>query len=70
LEGLHISITINSGKNIITCMTLFEQYRDCADLGAKEKYKGGELKAKSTKGVPDSREHLFFVSLVVTWGLV
>ncbi|WP_336766127.1 helix-turn-helix domain-containing protein [Paenibacillus sp. USHLN196] len=39
LEGLNLSITINSGKNIITCMTLFEQYRDCADLGAKEKYK-------------------------------
>jgi len=39
LKGLNLSITINSSKNIITCMTLFEQYRDFADLGAKEKYK-------------------------------
>ncbi|WP_373865036.1 helix-turn-helix domain-containing protein [Paenibacillus amylolyticus] len=39
LEGLNLSIIINSSKNIITCMTLFEQYRDCADIEAKEKFK-------------------------------
>ncbi|WP_336765806.1 helix-turn-helix domain-containing protein [Paenibacillus sp. USHLN196] len=39
LEGLSLSIIMNSGKNIITCMTLFEQYRDCADLKAREKFK-------------------------------
>lgn len=39
LEGLNLSITINSGKNIITCMTLFEQFRDYADLEAKKKFK-------------------------------
>jgi len=39
LEGLNLSITMNSGKNIITCMTLFEQFRDYADLEAKGKFK-------------------------------
>lgn len=39
LEGLNLSIIINSSKNIITCMTLFEQYRDCSDPEAREKFK-------------------------------
>lgn len=39
LECLKLSITINSGKNMITCMTLFEEYRGFADLQAQEKYK-------------------------------
>ncbi|ASA26157.1 transcriptional regulator [Paenibacillus donghaensis] len=39
LEGLELSITMNSSKIIITCMTLFEQYRDRADLDAKKKFK-------------------------------
>ncbi|CAM3299124.1 helix-turn-helix domain-containing protein [Paenibacillus taichungensis] len=39
LEGLDISIKINSSKNIITCMSLFEQHRDCANLEQREKFK-------------------------------
>ncbi|WP_251508177.1 transcriptional regulator [Paenibacillus polysaccharolyticus] len=39
LEALKLSIIINSGKNIITCMSLFEQYRDFADAAAKEIFK-------------------------------
>jgi len=39
LEGLHFSIKINSDRNIITCMTLFEQYRDRADSVAKQEFK-------------------------------
>lgn len=39
LEGLQMSVKINSDRNIITCMTLFEQYRDQADPEAKQKFK-------------------------------
>ncbi|WP_423804640.1 helix-turn-helix domain-containing protein [Paenibacillus xylanexedens] len=39
LEGLQMSVKINSDRNIITCMTLFEQYRDQADSEAKQKFK-------------------------------
>lgn len=39
LKGLELSIIINSSKNIITCMTIFEQYRDRADLEAKKEFK-------------------------------
>ncbi|WP_433750049.1 helix-turn-helix domain-containing protein [Paenibacillus amylolyticus] len=39
LEGLHFSVKINSDRNIITCMTLFEEYRDQADSVAKQKFK-------------------------------
>ncbi|QQZ64683.1 transcriptional regulator (plasmid) [Paenibacillus sonchi] len=39
LQSLNLSIIINSGKNIINCITLFEEYRDYADLQAKEKFK-------------------------------
>jgi len=39
LKGLESSITINSSQNIITCMTLFEEYRDFADLEMQGKFK-------------------------------
>lgn len=39
LAGLSLSITINSGRNIMTCMTLFEKYRDYADFEAKKVFK-------------------------------
>ncbi|WP_246553203.1 helix-turn-helix domain-containing protein [Paenibacillus tritici] len=39
LEGLDFSVNINSVRNVITCMTLFEQYRDYADQEAKKKFK-------------------------------
>lgn len=39
LEGLKLSIKMNSGKNIITCMALFEKYRDYANAEAKELFK-------------------------------
>lgn len=39
LKGLYFSLKINSDRNIITCMTLFEQYRDRADSVAKQKFK-------------------------------
>lgn len=39
LEGLRVSININSVKNIVTCMTLFEQYREAATSDDVQKYK-------------------------------
>lgn len=39
LEGLQISIKIKSDRNIISCMTLFEQYRERADSDAVQKFK-------------------------------
>lgn len=39
LKGLEISITINSSKNIIVCMTLYEQYREFADQELQERFK-------------------------------
>lgn len=39
LQSLKLSLTMNSETNIITCLTLFEQYRDFADLGAREEFK-------------------------------
>ncbi|ASA26192.1 hypothetical protein B9T62_05290 [Paenibacillus donghaensis] len=45
LKSLELSIRINSSKNIITCMSLFEQYRDRADLETKKEFK------KLSKGV-------------------
>ncbi|SEP33513.1 helix-turn-helix domain-containing protein [Paenibacillus sp. OK076] len=39
LEGLDFSVKINSVRNMVTCMTLFEQYRDFADQEAKGKFK-------------------------------
>ncbi|APO48553.1 hypothetical protein BS614_30785 (plasmid) [Paenibacillus xylanexedens] len=39
LEGLDFSVKINSVRNMITCMTLFEQYRDYADQEEKMKFK-------------------------------
>ncbi|QUL52145.1 helix-turn-helix transcriptional regulator [Paenibacillus tritici] len=39
LKGLEISITINSSKNILVCMTLYEQYREFADQELQERFK-------------------------------
>ncbi|ETT69720.1 helix-turn-helix domain-containing protein [Paenibacillus sp. FSL R7-277] len=39
LKGLEISIRINSSRNMIACMTLFEQYRDFADQELQERFK-------------------------------
>ncbi|MBP2113993.1 helix-turn-helix domain-containing protein [Paenibacillus silagei] len=39
LEGLDFSVNIKSVRNMITCMTLFEQYRDYADQEAKRIFK-------------------------------
>lgn len=39
LESLRLSISINSMKNTITCMKLFEQYRDFATLENVKRFK-------------------------------
>lgn len=39
LKGLRLSININSLKNMITCMTLFEQYRDSATVEDVKRFK-------------------------------
>lgn len=39
LEGLRLSISINSVKNMINCLTLFEKYREWASVEAKKRYK-------------------------------
>lgn len=39
LEGLILSIKINSVRNMVNCMTLFEKYREWASLEAKKRFK-------------------------------
>lgn len=39
LTGLEISITMNSSRNMIACMTLFEEYRDFADQELQGRFK-------------------------------
>ncbi|MEK3793468.1 transcriptional regulator [Paenibacillus sp. FSL R7-0204] len=39
LKGLEISIAMNSSKNMVACMILFEQYRDFADQELLERFK-------------------------------
>lgn len=39
LKSLELSITINSSKNMIACMTLFEEYRDFAHQELLERFK-------------------------------
>lgn len=59
LKGLEISITINSSRNMIACMTLFEQYRDFADQELQERFKNlsSEVYRLNAKKV------LFFLTL-------
>ncbi|MDR6726528.1 MULTISPECIES: helix-turn-helix domain-containing protein [Paenibacillus] len=51
LEGLQVSIRINSGKNIITCMTLFEECRAFASVEEKNEFKklSGEVHLLNAK---------------------
>ncbi|MEK4852104.1 transcriptional regulator [Paenibacillus sp. FSL H7-0756] len=39
LNGLEISIAMNSSRNMLACMTLFEEYRDFADQELQERFK-------------------------------
>ncbi|MFM9280619.1 helix-turn-helix domain-containing protein [Paenibacillus jiagnxiensis] len=39
LDGLHLSVNINSVRNIVNCLTLFEMDREWANEDAKKKFK-------------------------------
>lgn len=39
LKALETSVAMNSSKNMIACMTLFEEYRDFADQQLQERFK-------------------------------
>lgn len=39
LKALETSIAMNSSRNMIACMTLFEEFRDIADQGQQERFK-------------------------------